>query len=290
MATVIEKKLRVILITHGADEEIVRLLVALDGVTLAGIFIETETVRRYSLREKIRRSLRYDGYLGTLAKVGRPIINSLRSGDNGGSELRRSQKGMERIAQEHGVPTHYVTNYHSEEAIALMRLAGADLGIVFGTNILKESVFKIPRLGSINLHQGRAPYYRGGPPVFWELFNDELEVGLTVHFVEAKVDTGEIILQEMVPLVYDYGYGLDFERYIAAFMARMRSRCAHLVVEAVRQIAEGTANPWAQDVECGRRYRLPVKSEKDELRRRLLKRQKLGSATMIPLGIENRGD
>jgi methionyl-tRNA formyltransferase len=158
---------------------------------------------------------------------------------------------------------------------------------VLGTNILKEPVFKIPRLGSINVHQGLAPFYRGGPPVFWELFNGESEVGLTVHFVEAKVDTGEIILQETVPLYYDYSYGLDFESYIADYRKQLIDRCARLVADAVRMIADGTATTRPQDVSLGKRYRLPIKREKDELRRRLRARRATGAAVSQNASAEN---
>ncbi len=81
-------------------------------------------------------------------------------------------------------------------------------------NIIKESVFSIPRFGSINIHQGLAPIYRGGPTVFWELFNGENEIGITVHFVAPKVDTGDIILQKTLPLEYDFSrYELNFENF-----------------------------------------------------------------------------
>ncbi len=78
-----------------------------------------------------------------------------------------------------------------------MKSADADLGILYGTNIIKETVFSVPKLGSINIHQGLAPLYRGGPTVFWELFNDEKEVGITVHFVAAKVDTCDITARDL---------------------------------------------------------------------------------------------
>jgi methionyl-tRNA formyltransferase len=164
-----------------------------------------------------------------------------------------------------------------------MRQADSDLGVVLGTNILKASVFNIPRLGSINLHQGLAPYYRGGPPVFWELFNDESEVGITIHFVAAKVDTGDIILQETLPLIYDYAYGTKYEPFIAAFRERLSDRAADLVPASIRMLADGTANLRPQNIELGKRYRLPVKKEKDELRFRL--RQRLRSIN--PLRVEN---
>ncbi|HKP11328.1 MAG TPA: formyltransferase family protein [Blastocatellia bacterium] len=265
-------RLRLLVLTHGGIETALRRLLALDCVEIAGVFIETDTVRRVGRREKIRRSIRYDGTAATLMKFARALFRPRKSDDAGAVEAGR--QSLRAIAEAHGVPVHFVANYHSPDAIALMRDADADLGVVLGTNILKESVFKIPRLGSINVHQGLAPYYRGCPAVFWELFNGEREVGLTVHFVETKVDTGRIVMQETVPLEYDYGYGDDFESFIDDYRKRLVGRCAQLVADSVRGLAEGTAVLREQDLSLGKRYRLPVKSEKDEMRRRLRARRK----------------
>jgi hypothetical protein len=163
-----DKKLRVIVLTHGGAESLLGNLSKLDSVEVAGVFVETEENRRvYGLREKLRRSIRYEGYAATAMRG-----LSLLAGRNGsrrdwGDRIRESQQSLGQSATDLGMPIHFLSNYHTEEAIGLMRAAEADLGIVWGTNILKECVFRIPRLGSINIHQGLAPYYRGGPPVFW---------------------------------------------------------------------------------------------------------------------------
>jgi methionyl-tRNA formyltransferase len=180
---------------------------------------------------------------------------------------------LKRIAETHEVPYFTLDNYHAPESIELLSSFKADLGVGFGTNILKESVFGIPRLGTINFHNGLVPYYRGGPPVFWELFNDENELGLTVHWMAAQVDAGDVILQETVPHVYDYSFGLDFERFIVEYRAKMSGTFAELMVKAVAAIAQNEASRIKQDATLGKRYRLPTKTEKDELRRRLKKRR-----------------
>jgi methionyl-tRNA formyltransferase len=272
-------RLRLMVLTHGGSEVALKRLLALDCAEVAGLFIETDTVRRVGWRDKIKRSIRYDGYAATLMKFGRVLLAGRKHDDTGA--VTASRDALREVAEAHGVPVHFVANYHSPEALALMRAAGADLGVLLGTNILKESVFKIPRLGSINVHQGLAPYYRGGPAVFWELFNDEREVGLTVHFVEAKVDTGDIIMQETVPLEYDFDYGDDFDSFIDDYRKRLVGRCAQLVADAVQALAEGTATLRPQDVSLGKRYRLPIKSEKDELRRRLRARRKRLATRMV---------
>ena len=137
---------------------------------------------------------------------------------------------------------------------------------LYGTNIIRKAVFQIPKLGSINIHQGLAPIYRGGPTVFWELFNDEKEIGITVHFVAPKVDTGDLILQNTLPLEYDFDrYGLDYESFLADFRAILKEPSAQMMFGAIEQIALGEEQRTAQDTSIGKRYRLPTKREKDEL-------------------------
>lgn len=265
-------RLRVMVLTHGGAEDVLHGLVALKEVEVVGVFVETAIVRQRGFLDTLKRSVRYDGYAATISKAIRKLTS--RKSDDTLAEALASRDELQRIAETHQIPFHLVDNYHVPSSIELLRSSRPDLGVIYGTNIVKESVFKIPRLGSINLHQGLAPFYRGGPPVFWELYNDESEVGLTVHFVEAKVDSGAILLQERVPLRYDSRYRLNYESFLDDFCESLRQRCAHLVVEAVRQIALGTATPHPQDASLGKRYRLPLKSEKNELRRRLRKRQR----------------
>jgi folate-dependent phosphoribosylglycinamide formyltransferase PurN len=276
----LERKLKVIVLSHGRAENLLQQLTVIEEITVVGVFIETEVNRRsYTLREKLQRSIRYDGYPATAAKLWRQLAQR-GSGAHTDAEISSQQEHLRQFAEQLGLPVYTVANYHAAESLVMMRETAADLGLISGTNILKPSVFGIPRLGSINLHQGLAPYYRGGPPVFWELFNGESEIGLTIHFVAEKVDTGDIIAQQRVPLVYDYAYGLDYDSFIADYRARLAEPCARLMAEATRAIALNKAQRMPQDISLGARYRLPVKREKDELRRRLRERQRQAQRVM----------
>ena len=270
-------KLRVVILTQGEAGDLLQQLCALDGVQVVGVFIETTVnQRKYGTLEKLRRPLRYDGYAATAAKLLRLV--GKRNGSPASGQLHQSQQTLHELAAQLAIPTYAVANLHAEESLATLRQVEADLGIVWGTNILKETVFRVPRLGSLNIHQGLAPYYRGGPPIFWELFNGEHEVGITVHFVESKVDTGAILVQRTLPLAYDYAYGLDYEAFITALRVQMAEPCVRAMTDAVQMIAQGTAAPRPQDISLGQRYRLPIKREKNELRRRLRTRQHTSSA------------
>ena len=269
-----KKKLRVVVLTRGGAERLLELLSAVKEVEIAGVFLETLTEQKQALTRKLKRSIRYDGYLATIRKLSTKVVGGRTAGADELKAAQEAQDNLEQLSSELKIPIHRVADFHAEESINLLKAADGDLGIVFGTNILRESVFGIPRLGSINVHQGRAPLYRGGPTVFWELFNDEKEIGITIHFVASKVDTGDIILQKILPLEYDFSrFGLDYEKFLSEYRALLHEPSAAMVVAATELIASGRAQRIKQDTNIGKRYRLPTKKEKDALYRLLKQRR-----------------
>jgi peptidoglycan/xylan/chitin deacetylase (PgdA/CDA1 family) len=75
-----------------------------------------------------------------------------------------------------------------------------DLGISLAAPVLKERVFALPRLGTINLHKGKLPNYRGMPPAFWEIKDGRESVGCTIHQVSAGLDEGPILIESVLPI------------------------------------------------------------------------------------------
>lgn len=87
-----------------------------------------------------------------------------------------------------------------------------DLGIVatFGKIIPEQVITAVP-LGIINVHPSLLPKYRGADPIFWTLKNGEAHMGITVHYLDKAVDTGDIILQKKISIRNDYT-SIDCER------------------------------------------------------------------------------
>ncbi len=277
-----KKKLKVVILTHGGANLLLEVLSRLETVQIAGVFLETATEPQRSLKQKLKRSIRYDGYWATAKKFSTKFLGGQTGSADEMNVVRANQNDLRKTAEALKIPLVEIENYHSESAINLLKKTNAELGILYGTNIIKEPVFSIPKLGSINIHQGLAPFYRGGPTVFWELFNDEKKVGITVHFVAAKVDTGDIILQKIIPLRYDFArYGLNYESFFSDFRAGLIEPSARLIAEAVRLIAAGKEPRIKQDTSLGKRYRLPTKTEKNELLR-ILKRRRALSTSAAP--------
>jgi folate-dependent phosphoribosylglycinamide formyltransferase PurN len=128
---------------------------------------------------------------------------------------------------------------HSGEALAFVRRLDADLGLVFGTRILKPALFEIPKQGSINIHKRKVPDYRGGGAVgLWELLDGQKEIGVTVHRVEAKVDVGAVVRSALIPIEpFD---GLESLALKADVVG------ADLIVAAIRDFANGTVTETPQ--------------------------------------------
>jgi methionyl-tRNA formyltransferase len=66
--------------------------------------------------------------------------------------------------------------------------------------ILKKKILRLPRKGCINLHAGYLPQYRGIAPLFWAMLHKEKTVAISIHFMNEKVDDGEIIGQTEIPI------------------------------------------------------------------------------------------
>ena len=91
-----------------------------------------------------------------------------------------------------------VNDINAAEAVNLVSEFIPDIGLSLAAPILRRPVFSAPRLGTINLHKGRLPDYRGMPPAFWELWNDESSVGCSVHWVDDALDAGAVLRSSTV--------------------------------------------------------------------------------------------
>jgi len=74
--------------------------------------------------------------------------------------------------------------------------SGAEVCLVFGTSILKKSIFSVPKRGCINIHTGLVQGYRGVHSCFWSVYNnDPSMIGVTIHQVSKGIDNGGVLLQ-----------------------------------------------------------------------------------------------
>lgn len=135
-------------------------------------------------------------------------------------------------ALELGLPVIEVEDLNSPDFSEQLKALNADLFVVVAFRILPVSVLAIPRLGSVNLHASLLPKYRGAAPIHWAIAKGETETGCTVFFLDEKVDTGNILIQQKLSIGENETTG---ELY-----GRLRDMGSDLLFEAIQLIESGS--------------------------------------------------
>jgi methionyl-tRNA formyltransferase len=98
--------------------------------------------------------------------------------------------------------------------------------------IFKKRIIDLPKIGIINCHAGKLPFYRGRNILNWVLINGEKEFGITTHFVDEGIDTGDIVLQRAYPIN-------DSDDY-STLLAKAYFECPEILYDSVKLIQQGS--------------------------------------------------
>lgn len=128
---------------------------------------------------------------------------------------------------------HFVPDIHAEEVLEDIRLLEPDLGLIYGSPILKPALFEIPTFGTLGIHHGKVPEYRGKKTTFWAIYNGEEMAGVTIQKVNAGLDTGEIVKQGEVPIGH---------RSQGAIWNELEALGLDLYIQAILEVKTGTAS------------------------------------------------
>ena len=129
-------------------------------------------------------------------------------------------------------------NLKDENFVEELKALKANLQIVVAFRMLPEVVWKIPEFGTFNLHASLLPNYRGAAPINWAIINGETKTGVTTFFIDEKIDTGEIILQEEV--------GIHEADTAGTLHDKLMVTGAELVLKTVKLIANNEVHTTIQ--------------------------------------------
>jgi methionyl-tRNA formyltransferase len=168
-----------------------------------------------------------------------------------------------------------VPDVHDPAVLERVRASRPDLGVIYGAPILKPDLFGIPSLGTLGIHHGRVPEYRGKKTTFWEIFNGEAEAGITVQRVNPGIDTGEVVRTGAIR-IGSKTYGRVWRE--------VEELGCELFVQAVIDFKRGTARPLPQQAgpQPGTLYRQPSPRDLARLWWSRLTRQDPPGARMPP--------
>lgn len=121
--------------------------------------------------------------------------------------------------------------------------------------IFKPPLASLPLLKTINCHAGKLPQYRGRNILNWVLINDEKEFGITVHYIDSGIDTGDIILQRTFPIH-------DSDDY-SSLLSIAHRECANLLYDTLEMFFQGRVHSKPQNHSHG--FYCPPRIPGDEI-------------------------
>ena len=129
-----------------------------------------------------------------------------------------------------GLPILQPEKLKDEVFLEELRSYKADLQIVVAFRMLPEVVWSMPRLGTFNLHASLLPQYRGAAPINRAVMNGDKETGATTFMLKHEIDTGNMILQERIPIGEDENVGSVHDR-LMALGTELVTRTVDLIIE-----------------------------------------------------------
>lgn len=143
-------------------------------------------------------------------------------------------------AEENGIPVIMNKNINCKEYTDEVQKYAPDLLVSMSFNqIFKKEIINLAPLKIINCHAGKLPFYRGRNILNWALINDEKEFGITVHYVDERIDTGDIIVQHTYQIT-------DADDY-RTLLEKAYEECPKVLNEAIQLIKQGKAERIPQD-------------------------------------------
>lgn len=115
-----------------------------------------------------------------------------------GRGRKLNQSAVKQYAQTQNLHILQPTNLKNTDFLNELKALDANLQIVVAFRMLPTAVWQMPEYGTFNLHASLLPNYRGAAPINWAIIHGETKTGVSTFFIDDKIDTGEMILQEEV--------------------------------------------------------------------------------------------
>lgn len=151
------------------------------------------------------------------------------------------------ICEKHRIKHVKVHNINDESNIRLLRDLNPDVILVMGwSQLLKNEIIRIPKLGVIGSHPTELPKYRGRAPIPWSLIKGLKESALTFFYIEEGVDNGDILDQQK--------FSITPEDDASSLYNKVTDLGKQMIVDNLKKIQQGNITKTKQDeskfIEC----------------------------------------
>jgi methionyl-tRNA formyltransferase len=178
--------------------------------------------------------------LARLIDAGHEIVTVVTGPDKPrGRGQKLTPTPVKELAVAHHLPLLQPESVKDPAFADAVRAVAPDIAVVVAFRILPRAVFAVPKLGTFNLHSSLLPRYRGAAPINWAVINGDTETGVTTFFLDDRVDTGAMLLQERLPIGPEEDAGSVHDRLAVLG--------ADVVARTVDHILKGDLVPQQQD-------------------------------------------
>ncbi len=177
--------------------------------------------------------------LGSLLINGFNVIAVVTAPDKPSGRGRKiTQSAVKKFAEFSELPVLQPISLKDPDFISQLKGLNADIFIVVAFRMLPAEVWKMPPLGTINLHASLLPEYRGAAPINHAIINGETKTGVTTFLIDEKIDTGNILLREEIQ-IFPFENAGDLHEKLMKLGAR-------LVIRTIEEISENKLKPLSQ--------------------------------------------
>lgn len=198
----------------------------MDYTQLRIVFMGTPEFAKTSLQELVEGGC---NIVGVITAPDKPA----------GRGMKLQQSAVKEYALQQNLTILQPEKLKNPEFLSALRNLRADLQIVVAFRMLPELVWNMPPMGTVNLHGSLLPKYRGAAPINWAVINGETETGVTTFKLKHEIDTGDILLQQSIPIGPDETAGEVHDK--------MKTIGAAVLLETVKGLAAGTLAEKPQD-------------------------------------------
>lgn len=188
--------LRIVIFTGGAvlEDDCVRLIQLIEeepSLYLAGVFCQAGAVGLLGTAADLVRRRGWLAPALLLQRGLRFLARALLSPRQESARVRALRTIRPRL--------HFVQDLHAQAVLGLVESLKPDVGAAYGGPILRPVLFELPSHGTLGIHHGLLPWYRGKKTTFWALYNGETEVGVAIQRIGTRLDGGAVLRQATLP-------------------------------------------------------------------------------------------
>ncbi len=180
------------------------------------------------------------GILDTILKNNFEVVGVITAADKpAGRGQKIKYSAVKEYALENNLKLLQPTNLKEADFLKELESLQANLQVVVAFRMLPEIVWRMPKLGTFNLHASLLPNYRGAAPINWALINGETKTGVTTFFIDDKIDTGAMILSQET--------NIDPHENAGQLHDRLMTIGSTAVIETLNGIEQGTVTTTIQE-------------------------------------------